>query len=76
MGMIVIFAIVGAAVGWLAAGQIGRGRLASTLIGAAGGMAGGVGLWIMIGLLGLLVGALGAIAGALILLWLVDRWRG
>ena len=39
-------------------------------------MAGGIGLWIMIGLLGLLVGALGAVAGALILLWLVDRWRG
>ncbi|WP_134726152.1 GlsB/YeaQ/YmgE family stress response membrane protein [Paracoccus luteus] len=73
--MIVIFAIVGAVIGWLAAGQIGRGRVTSAVVGAVGGAAGGVGLWVLIGLLGLLVGALGAVAGALILLWLVDRWR-
>ncbi|HRO14039.1 MAG TPA: GlsB/YeaQ/YmgE family stress response membrane protein [Paracoccus sp. (in: a-proteobacteria)] len=75
MGLILVCAIVGAITGWMMADRLDRGPVEAAVVGALGGAAGGLGFWVMIGLLGLLAGVMGAVAGAMALLWLYDRWR-
>lgn len=73
--MILIFAFLGAVAGWLISDKHGESGLQAALIGALGGVVGGLGFWVIVRLLGMFAGALGAVAGAVALVWLYRRWR-
>lgn len=73
--MILIFAFIGAVAGWILSDRDGEPALQAAVIGAVGGVVGGMGFWVVVRLLGMFAGALGAIAGAVALVWLYRRWR-